>query len=60
MFEDGEYITSIHMDINALRTLHRVVSEACDKWPGGDPQEQECLYRMKTQLYAALMEYLLD
>ena len=29
-------------------------------WPGGDANEQACLLNMKTQLYAALMEHLLE
>ena len=43
-----------------LRLLHRVVAEAHDNWPGGDANEQACLLNMKTQLYAALMDHLLE
>ncbi len=48
------------MEIDALRLLHRSVAEAYANWPGGDPNEQACLLKMKTQLYAALMDHLLD
>ena len=33
---------------------------AYDNWPGGDANEQACLLNMKTQLYAALMDHLLE
>ena len=50
----------MEMDINALRLLHRVISEAHDGWPGGPAEEQDCLLRMKTQLFAALMDHMLE
>ncbi|MBL6796935.1 MAG: hypothetical protein ISQ48_10295 [Synechococcus sp. BS307-5m-G34] len=48
------------METDALRVLHRVVAEAYINWPGGDANEQACLGNMKTQLYAALMDHLLE
>lgn len=57
---DETYVTSMEMNITALRLLHRTVSEALERWPGGPAEEQECLSTMKLQLYAALMEYLLN
>ena len=48
------------METHALRVLHRVVAEAYINWPGGDANEQACLWNMKTQLYAALMDHLLE
>ena len=53
-------VTTITMEIDALRLLHRSVAEAYANWPGGDPNEQTCLLKMKTQLYAALMDHLLE
>ena len=53
-------ITTITLERDVLRLLHRVVSEAHDNWPGGDANEQACLLNMKTQLYAALMDHLLE
>ena len=48
------------METDALRVLHRVVAEAYINWPGGDANEQACLWNMKTQLYAALMDHLFE
>ena len=53
-------VTTISVEIEALRLLHRVVSEAYTNWPGGDSNEQSCLLSMKTQLYAALMDHLFE
>ena len=58
--EDNQIITTISMGTDALRVLHRVVAEAYNSWPGGDATEQACLLNMKTQLYAALMDHLLE
>ena len=58
--EDNQIITTISMETDVLRILHRVVAEAYINWPGGDATEQACLLNMKTQLYAALMDQLLE
>ena len=58
--EDNQIFTTITVDIDGLRLLHRFVAEAYDNWPGGDANEQVGLLNMKTQLYAALMDHLLE
>ena len=58
--EDNPLVTTISVEIEALRLLHRVVSEAYTNWPGGDSNEQSCLLSMKTQLYAALMDHVFE
>ena len=58
--EGNQMITTITLERDVLRLLHRVVAEAHDNWPGGDANEQACLLNMKTQLYAALMDHLLE
>ena len=60
VMSDSGSIACMEMDINALRLLHRVISEAHDGWPGGPAEEQDCLLRMKTQLFAALMDHMLE
>ena len=57
---DHQSAACMEMDINALRLLHRVVSDAYLNWSGGLPEEQLCLSMMRTQLYAALMDHLLE
>ena len=58
--EDNQMITTISVETDALRLLHRAVSEAYTNWSGGDANEQACLLNMKTQLYAALLDHLLE
>ena len=58
--EDNQLFTTISVDVDALRLLHRSVAEAYDNWSGGDANEQVGLLNMKTQLYAALMDHLLE
>ena len=58
--EDNQIITTISVEIDALRLLHQAVSEAYANWSGGDANEQVGLLNMKTQLYAALMDHLLE
>ena len=41
--EDNQMVTTISVEIYALRVLHRAVSEAYINWPGGDANEQACL-----------------
>ncbi|RCL51281.1 MAG: hypothetical protein DBW85_09925 [Synechococcus sp. MED-G71] len=57
---DADPILSFHLDLNALRLLHRVVSDAYTNWPGGPPEEQVSLDRMRMQLYAGLMDVTLS
>ena len=58
--ENNQMVTTISVEIQALRLLYRAVSEAYTNWPGGEANEQACLKNMKTQLYAALMDHLLE
>ena len=55
-----EMVTTLAMEADALRLLHRVVADAYNDWPGGDADEQACLLLMKNQLYAALMDHLCE
>ena len=41
--DEHDSVACMEMDINALRLLHRVVSDAYEQWPGGLQEEQQCL-----------------
>jgi len=58
--DEQEPLTAMHMNINAVRLLYRIISEAHDKWSGGPAEEQECLRHMKIQLWTVLMDNLLE
>ena len=58
--EDNQMITTIAVERDALRLLHKAIAEAYVSWPGGDANEQALLLDMKTKLYAALMDHLFE
>ncbi len=50
----------LETNLDTLRALVQAVDLALKAWPGGDPQEQENLIRMRTELYALLMSVLFE
>ena len=58
--KQDQTVVSIELGLDALRVMHRAVHQAYESWPGGHADEQECLLTMRNQLYAALMDQLLD
>lgn len=52
--EDQYY--SIDLNINSIKTIYRAVNETLDRWPGGDPYEQESLYQLRNGFYRILLE----
>lgn len=58
MSED-EVVVSLETTIPTLRTLYYCVKTTHEKWPGGDPVEQERLGLLKNRIYSALMDALL-
>ena len=58
--EQDQTVVSIELGLDALRLMHRAINQAYESWPGGHAEEQECLFTMRNQLYAALMDQLLD
>ena len=48
---------SIELDINGVRVIHTGLKQACDKWSGGDPAEQEHLLAMRDNFYRLILEH---
>jgi len=46
----------VSLDSIGLRILLDAVTYRLERWPGGDPQEQENLHRMRTVLQAIVLE----
>ena len=46
----------LELPIEVIRIIHRGLSIAVDKWPGGDPQEQDDLKMMRDNFYRILLE----
>ena len=53
--EDEGYI-SIELNIDAIRVIHTGLSQAVQKWSGGNPQEQEDLIAMRDNFFRLILE----
>ena len=54
--EELPYV-ELQFGIEDLHLLYKSVSVHLDKWPGGDPEEQERLQFLKSFLYRIVLEY---
>jgi len=56
---DDEYY-SIELNIRGIRLIHTGLSQAVQKWSGGEPQEQENLIAMRDNFYRLILEHQFD
>ena len=47
----------LELDVIDVSSLYKSVCFHIEKWPGGDPLEQERLFAMKDFLYRIILEY---
>ena len=47
----------LELSIEAVRVIHKGLSQAVEKWSGGSPQEQEELKAMRDHFYRIVLEY---
>ena len=57
--EEDEY-WSIELNIKGIRLIHSGLSQAVEKWSGGDPEEQQDLIAMRDNFYKLILEYQFD
>jgi len=57
--EEGNYY-SIELNIRGIRVIHTGLSQAVQKWSGGEPQEQEHLIAMRDNFYRLILEHQFD
>ena len=57
--EEEDYY-QIELPIQAVRIIHTGLSQAVDKWSGGDPMEQEDLITMRDHFYRIMLEHRFD
>ena len=53
---ENEGYISIELNIDAIRVIHTGLSQALQKWSGGDPQEQEDLIAMRDNFFRLILE----
>ena len=56
---DDEYY-SIELNIRGIRLIHTGLSQAVQKWSGGEPEEQENLIAMSDNFYRLILEHQFD
>ena len=57
--EEDQY-WSIELNIKGIRLIHAGLSQAVEKWSGGDPEEQQNLIAMRDNFYKLILEYQFD
>jgi|TARA_Y100000052_G_scaffold13402_1_gene12939 hypothetical protein len=55
--EDEDQYYHLELPIEAVRVIHTGLSQAVDKWSGGDPTEQEELLAMRDHFYRIVLEH---
>ena len=48
---------SIELNIKGIRLIHKGLSQAVEKWSGGDADEQADLIAMRDNFYKLILEY---
>ena len=57
--EEGNYY-SIELNIRGIRLIHTGLSQAVQKWSGGEPEEQLNLIAMRDNFYRLILEHQFD
>ena len=52
-----ELMLGLQMNEEAAKLLLKSVDFFIDKWPGGDPKEQEGLFQLQNRLRCCVLEY---
>ena len=55
MMEEEYY--HLELPIEAVRIIHIGLTQAVEKWSGGNPQEQEDLLAMRDHFYRIMLEH---
>ena len=56
MSEDEDYY-QIELNCSGIRLIHTGLSQAVQKWSGGEPSEQENLIAMRDNFYRLILEH---
>ena len=62
MYEEdpNDQYYSIELNIHGIRAIHAGLSQAVEKWSGGNPAEQQDLISMRDNFYRLILEYQLE
>ena len=56
-FDEAHYDFQLSLSIEDVKILHYSVDKALEMWAGGDPEEQEDLYRVRDTFRRMLLDY---
>ena len=56
---EAENIVVISVDRVGCRVMLEAINHRIEKWPGGDPEEQQMLFEMQTFLRRSMLELVL-
>ena len=59
MEQEDQYY-HLELPIEAVRIIHKGLSQAYEKWSGGPPNEQEDLLAMRDHFYRIMLEHRFD
>ena len=59
MEQEDQYY-HLELPIEAVRIIHKGLSQAYEKWSGGPPHEQEDLLAMRDHFYRIMLEHQFD
>lgn len=54
--DDDDLLFNFSVDASALKILIRALDRYVEKWPGGEPAEQEELKHIQSELYKAYLD----
>ena len=57
--EEPEYY-NLDLPIEAIKIIHKSLSFHYEKWPGGDPIEQEDIKMMRDNFYRIILQHQFD
>ena len=58
--DPDRHIVQARLDKGACRTLLHALNYTCEKWPGGDPSEQENLIHMREMMFRMMLEFQME
>ena len=60
VMEESDIEINLTCDLPTLRVMYKSLCETYERWPGGHPDEQIMLEKMKNSLYVVLYSTLME
>ncbi len=60
MMDETDIEINLTCNLSTLRVMYKSLCESYERWPGGHPDEQVMLEKMKNSLYVVLYSTLIE